>query len=123
MTYTQEITMVEGLKQTITTYDCMYHCEILDIFGMELTYHTLKYYTIVKDDYSQVKTMVNDNGNTYRFQVWLGTDIVLDEVYELNHSSDMLYKLIQYESVCDEESECNDEDTDDDDNEEVEVEE
>ena len=115
MTYTQEISMVEDSKQTITTYDCMYHCEILDIFGMELTYHTLKYYTINKDDYSQVKTMENYNGNTYRFRVWLGSDIVLDEVYGLNHSSDMFYKLNQYESICDEETECNDEETECDD--------
>ena len=101
MSYSTEIVKLEEIK----TYHRMYHSEILDIFGMELTYHTLKYYTKDTDDYTQVMTSYICGNNGYRFKVWLGTDLVLDEIYGMHHSSDMNYKLSEYESRCDEEDE------------------
>ena len=100
MSYSTEIVKLEEIK----TYHRMYHSEILDIFGMELTYHTLKYYTKDTDDYTQVMTSYRAHNNGYRFQVWLGyeNNLVLDENYSMNHSSDMNFKLSEYESMCDE---------------------
>ncbi len=120
MSYSTEIVMNEGVKETITTYDNMYHSDILDIFGMELTYHALKYYTEDKEDYSEVRTShYNICNNKYRFQVWLGSDVVLDELYGTYYSSDMLYKLSEYQTHYDENKEEEDEEVEED----VEVEE
>lgn len=69
MSYSTEIVMNEGVKETITTYDNMYHSDILDIFD-ELSYRILKPYTIMEHDYSEVRTSsYSICDNKYRFQV------------------------------------------------------
>ena len=119
MSYSTEIVMNEGVKETITTYDNMYHSDILDIFD-ELSYRILKPYTIMEHDYSEVRTSsYSICDNKYRFQVWLGQDVVLDELYGTYYSSDMLYKLNEYQTHYDE----NKEEEEDEGEEEVEEEE
>ena len=110
MTYTTEIVMDDGFKETIITYDSMNHSDILDIFEEELSYRILKKYARDEDDYTQVMTRMYRRPNDYRFMVWLGTDLVLDENYGENHDSHMNYKLIEYQCRCDEEEEEEDED-------------
>ena len=95
--------MNDGVVEKITTYNSVPHRDILDIFGMELSYHTLKYYTRDEGDYTQVMTSIYNHDTGYRFKVWLGKDLVLNENYQMSYHSNMIIKLEAYEFMCDEE--------------------
>lgn len=87
----------------------------MSIFGYELSYHTLEYYTNDKDDTTQVIVIqdISTKHNNQVIRVYLGSDKVMEEVFSRDDSRNMFIMLEQYEGEQRSEME-DDEETDED---------
>ena len=86
-------------------YGEVYHSTILKIFGDELTYNELKFYTRNENDtsYLKVEDEYNNNLQIYWRKVFISNELIMEKKYNLNHSCDMNYYLSELKEEEDEE--------------------
>ena len=80
-------------------YGEVLHSTILKIFGDEMTYNELKFYTINKNDTSHLTTrkVYNNELGFYWFDVFINNEKVMEKKYDMNWSCDMNYYLNELE--------------------------
>ena len=94
--------MTDGIPQyliTNTNYGKVLHSTLLKIFGDELTYNELEFYTRDKDDYSHlvVKEEINNHSGFMFITVFVDNHNLMEKKYDINCSCDMFYYLSELE--------------------------
>lgn len=86
-------------------YGVVINSTLLKIFGDEMTYNELKFYSENKDDNTFLKIEFNRNTETQLVRVWFDNQVVMDKKYSLHHSCDMFFYLSEMESEREKEEE------------------
>ena len=92
-------------REEIIDYGEVLHSTILKIFGDEMTYNELEFYTRDKSDFSslRIKTEYNNHRGFYWRSVFINNKLVMEKKYDMYWSCDMNYYLSELEAQLEQE--------------------